>query len=240
MQLGMTLPVMEPDLWERPDTLERWARAVDAGPVRVAVLRRAAGLRQPGDADPARRGVGLDDAGPAGDHGDRPAAARAGAAGQGAGHRGPAVRRPAHRRARGRRAGRGLPGRLVLRSADHGRDGVARGRHEAGLGRREGDRGDASGGSSAAAAGRAVVAGRDHGAAHGAQCRRVGGRAGRVLPGPGRGRRPVRCTRSPGRRGRRPVAAYPTSRPRSGSRSPTRPPPYRTRGPRCTGTCGTT
>src|SRR5690349_1660768 len=28
----MTLPVMEPDLWEAPDTLERWARAVDAGP----------------------------------------------------------------------------------------------------------------------------------------------------------------------------------------------------------------
>lgn len=28
----MTLPVMEPDLWERPDTLERWARAVDEGP----------------------------------------------------------------------------------------------------------------------------------------------------------------------------------------------------------------
>jgi len=32
MRLGMTLPVMEPDLWERPDTLERWARAVDGGP----------------------------------------------------------------------------------------------------------------------------------------------------------------------------------------------------------------
>ena len=32
MRLGMTLPVMEPDLWERPDTLERWARAVDDGP----------------------------------------------------------------------------------------------------------------------------------------------------------------------------------------------------------------
>ena len=32
MRLGMTLPVMEPDLWERPDTLERWARAVDEGP----------------------------------------------------------------------------------------------------------------------------------------------------------------------------------------------------------------
>src|SRR3954470_19259849 len=28
----MTLPVMEPDLWAAPDTLERWARAVDAGP----------------------------------------------------------------------------------------------------------------------------------------------------------------------------------------------------------------
>jgi alkanesulfonate monooxygenase SsuD/methylene tetrahydromethanopterin reductase-like flavin-dependent oxidoreductase (luciferase family) len=28
----MTLPVMEPDLWERPDTLVRWARAVDDGP----------------------------------------------------------------------------------------------------------------------------------------------------------------------------------------------------------------
>jgi alkanesulfonate monooxygenase SsuD/methylene tetrahydromethanopterin reductase-like flavin-dependent oxidoreductase (luciferase family) len=28
----MTLPVMEPDLWAEPDTLERWARAVDAGP----------------------------------------------------------------------------------------------------------------------------------------------------------------------------------------------------------------
>jgi alkanesulfonate monooxygenase SsuD/methylene tetrahydromethanopterin reductase-like flavin-dependent oxidoreductase (luciferase family) len=32
MRLGMTLPVMEPDLWERPDTLERWTRAVDSGP----------------------------------------------------------------------------------------------------------------------------------------------------------------------------------------------------------------
>ncbi len=32
MRLGMTLPVMEPDLWARPDTLERWSRAVDAGP----------------------------------------------------------------------------------------------------------------------------------------------------------------------------------------------------------------
>ena len=32
MRLGMTLPVMEPDLWAEPDTLERWARAVDGGP----------------------------------------------------------------------------------------------------------------------------------------------------------------------------------------------------------------
>ena len=32
MQLGMTLPVMEPDLWAAPDTLELWARAVDDGP----------------------------------------------------------------------------------------------------------------------------------------------------------------------------------------------------------------
>ena len=32
MRLGMTLPVMEPDLWAVPDTLERWARAVDEGP----------------------------------------------------------------------------------------------------------------------------------------------------------------------------------------------------------------
>ncbi|MBZ5734963.1 LLM class flavin-dependent oxidoreductase [Nocardioides sp. TRM66260-LWL] len=32
MHVGMTLPVMEPDLWAAPDTLERWARAVDAGP----------------------------------------------------------------------------------------------------------------------------------------------------------------------------------------------------------------
>ncbi|QIG46093.1 LLM class flavin-dependent oxidoreductase [Nocardioides anomalus] len=28
----MTLPVMEPDLWAAPDTLERWSRAVDEGP----------------------------------------------------------------------------------------------------------------------------------------------------------------------------------------------------------------
>jgi alkanesulfonate monooxygenase SsuD/methylene tetrahydromethanopterin reductase-like flavin-dependent oxidoreductase (luciferase family) len=28
----MTLPVMEPDLWAEPDTLERWSRAVDEGP----------------------------------------------------------------------------------------------------------------------------------------------------------------------------------------------------------------
>ncbi|WP_300645771.1 LLM class flavin-dependent oxidoreductase [Nocardioides sp.] len=32
MQLGMTLPVMEPDLWDAPDTLERWARTIDEGP----------------------------------------------------------------------------------------------------------------------------------------------------------------------------------------------------------------
>lgn len=32
MHVGMTLPVMEPDLWEWADTLEVWARAVDAGP----------------------------------------------------------------------------------------------------------------------------------------------------------------------------------------------------------------
>lgn len=32
MQLGMTLPVMEPDLWDAPDTLEGWARAIDEGP----------------------------------------------------------------------------------------------------------------------------------------------------------------------------------------------------------------
>lgn len=33
MQIGMTLPVMEPDLWASgPDTLEKWARAIDDGP----------------------------------------------------------------------------------------------------------------------------------------------------------------------------------------------------------------
>ncbi|MFC7493264.1 MULTISPECIES: LLM class flavin-dependent oxidoreductase [unclassified Nocardioides] len=32
MDVGMTLPVMEPDLWESADTLESWARAVDDGP----------------------------------------------------------------------------------------------------------------------------------------------------------------------------------------------------------------
>ena len=33
MRVGMTLPVMEPDLWQRgPDTLEAWARATDEGP----------------------------------------------------------------------------------------------------------------------------------------------------------------------------------------------------------------
>ncbi|GAB3248956.1 LLM class flavin-dependent oxidoreductase [Nocardioides dilutus] len=32
MDLGMTLPVMEPDLWQADSTLERWARAVDDGP----------------------------------------------------------------------------------------------------------------------------------------------------------------------------------------------------------------
>jgi alkanesulfonate monooxygenase SsuD/methylene tetrahydromethanopterin reductase-like flavin-dependent oxidoreductase (luciferase family) len=32
MRLGMTLPVMEPDLWAVPGTLEQWARAVDEGP----------------------------------------------------------------------------------------------------------------------------------------------------------------------------------------------------------------
>src|SRR6478609_3346713 len=28
----MTLPVMEPDLWDETDTLEQWSRAVDEGP----------------------------------------------------------------------------------------------------------------------------------------------------------------------------------------------------------------
>ncbi|WP_232676566.1 LLM class flavin-dependent oxidoreductase [Nocardioides sp. R-C-SC26] len=33
MQIGMTLPVMEPDVWARgPETLEAWARASDEGP----------------------------------------------------------------------------------------------------------------------------------------------------------------------------------------------------------------
>lgn len=32
VDVGMTLPVMEPDLWEAPDTLEQWARAIDEGP----------------------------------------------------------------------------------------------------------------------------------------------------------------------------------------------------------------
>lgn len=32
MHVGMTLPVMEPDLWHADDTLESWARAVDDGP----------------------------------------------------------------------------------------------------------------------------------------------------------------------------------------------------------------
>ncbi|WP_028636547.1 LLM class flavin-dependent oxidoreductase [Nocardioides sp. URHA0032] len=32
MDVGMTLPVMEPDLWAAADTLERWAVAVDEGP----------------------------------------------------------------------------------------------------------------------------------------------------------------------------------------------------------------
>ena len=33
MRVGMTLPVMEPDLWDRgASTLEQWARAVDEGP----------------------------------------------------------------------------------------------------------------------------------------------------------------------------------------------------------------
>ena len=32
MQVGMTLPVMEPDLWAASGTLETWARTVDEGP----------------------------------------------------------------------------------------------------------------------------------------------------------------------------------------------------------------
>ncbi len=33
MKVGMTLPVMEPDLWERgAETLEQWSRAIDEGP----------------------------------------------------------------------------------------------------------------------------------------------------------------------------------------------------------------
>lgn len=32
MQIGMTLPVMEPDLWVEAGTLEEWARAIDEGP----------------------------------------------------------------------------------------------------------------------------------------------------------------------------------------------------------------
>ncbi|WP_341231486.1 LLM class flavin-dependent oxidoreductase [Nocardioides salarius] len=32
MEIGMTLPVMEPDLWAEPGALEAWARAIDTGP----------------------------------------------------------------------------------------------------------------------------------------------------------------------------------------------------------------
>jgi len=32
VRLGMTLPVMEPDLWDAPGTLEQWSLAVDQGP----------------------------------------------------------------------------------------------------------------------------------------------------------------------------------------------------------------
>lgn len=33
MQIGMTLPVMEPDLWDGGvTTLEQWSRAIDDGP----------------------------------------------------------------------------------------------------------------------------------------------------------------------------------------------------------------
>ncbi len=112
------------------------------GAVRLALLRRADGLRQPRHADPAGRGRRLDLAGPAGDDGDRAAAARAGAAGQGARDRRPAQRRPAERRVRGRRPRGGLPrGRRRPRHPDHGRHGRAGRGHAPGVGRREGHRG---------------------------------------------------------------------------------------------------
>ena len=76
MRLGMTLPVMEPDLWAAPDTLEDWARAVDDGPFASLCFGERMAFDNPETLTLLGRGRGLDLAGAAGDHRDRPPAAR--------------------------------------------------------------------------------------------------------------------------------------------------------------------
>ena len=64
MRLGMTLPVMEPDLWAALDTLEQWARAVDEGPFASLCFGERMAFDNPetltllGAAPPGPRGCG--------------------------------------------------------------------------------------------------------------------------------------------------------------------------------------
>ena len=87
----MTLPVMEPDLWEADDTLERWARLIDDGPFASLCFGERMAFDNPDTLVLLGACCGVDLAGAPGDDRDRAAAARAGPAGQGAGDRRPAL-----------------------------------------------------------------------------------------------------------------------------------------------------
>ena len=240
MRLGMTLPVMEPDLWAVPDTLERWARAVDEGPFASLCFGERMAFDNPESLTLLGAAAAWTSRVRLVTHGARPAAAPAGAAGQGAGHRGPTLRRPAHRRVRGRRPGGGLPRRRGRRPADDGRDGAPGRSAEADLGRREAHRCDAPGRPAAVPGRRPAAAGRDDGAAHRALRRGLGGRAGRLHPRPRR-RHDLRAVR------RRAAAWSEAGRPAPllthvvlGRARPVAHAPSPKPAPRCTGTCATT
>ena len=55
MHVGMTLPVMEPDLWASADTLEAWSRAIDDGPFSSLCFGERMAFDNPDTPDPARR-----------------------------------------------------------------------------------------------------------------------------------------------------------------------------------------
>ncbi len=235
----MTLPVMEPDLWERgAETLEEWSRAIDEGPFASLCFGERMAFDNPDATTLLGAVAAWTTAGPGADHRDRAAAAPAGAAGQGARHRRPAVPRAAQRGLRRGRPRGGLPrGVGRPRHPDDGRHGRA-GRGDApGLGRREGHRGDAPGRATAGAVGWARAAGRHDGTQDHPARRRLGGRAGRLHPRPGPGGRRRALRPGPGRLGRRRPAGAAARhvvlvRARRRRRVRSR--------PRCTATCGTT